>query len=66
MASIFDKLRSLRDKKRYEVILHDRTHLTDYEKDVLIPELKSRLGALKQYFKDIIEKLISSINKSEI
>lgn len=42
------------DKKRYNVILHDRTHLTDYERDQLIPELKSRLNVLKQYFCDII------------
>lgn len=41
-------------KKDYDIILQDRTHLTDYEKDQLIPELKLRLKALKQYFNEII------------
>lgn len=42
------------DKKDYDLILHDRIYLTDYERDLLIPELKSRLNVLKLYFKDII------------
>lgn len=41
-------------KKRYKAILQDRMHLTDYERGQLIPELKSRLGVLNQYFSDII------------
>ena len=41
-------------KKRYKAILQDRMHLTDYERDQLIPELRLRLGALIQYFSDII------------
>lgn len=41
-------------KKRYRTILQDRIHLTDYEKNQLIPELRSRLGVLIQYFSDII------------
>jgi hypothetical protein len=42
------------DKKSYEIILHDRQYLTDYEKEQLVPELKSRLNILKQYFNEII------------
>ena len=42
------------DKKTWDLILHDRKHLTDFEKDQLIPELKSRLNVLRQYFNDII------------
>lgn len=49
------KLQLYRDKKRYEVILHDRFYLTDYEREQLIPELKSRLNVLKGYFREIID-----------
>lgn len=42
------------NQKDYEAILHGRIHLTDYEKDLLIPELKYRLDALRQDFEKII------------
>lgn len=42
------------NKKHYRIISQDRTDLTDYEKDQLIPELKSRLEVLKNYFYDVI------------
>jgi len=43
------------NQKDYDAILHGRTHLTDYESDLLIPELKYRLEALKEYFQQIID-----------
>lgn len=43
------------EKRRYKTILHDRRYLTDYEKEQLIPEIKSRLKVLAQYFKEIIK-----------
>lgn len=42
-------------KKHYSIIFQDRTDLTDYEKDQLVPELKSRLEVLKNYFYDIVK-----------
>jgi len=48
------KLREYFEKKRYKIILHDRRYLTDYENEQLVPELKSRLNVLVQYFNDII------------
>ncbi|MBW1949565.1 MAG: hypothetical protein JRJ18_08470 [Deltaproteobacteria bacterium] len=43
------------NKKHYSIIFQDRTNLTDYEKDQLIPEIKSRLEVLKNYFYDVIK-----------
>jgi len=54
MKKIISKLKQYRDRKRYEVILNDRQHLTDYERNQLIPELKCRLSVLKGYFNDVI------------
>ncbi len=48
------KIKQYFDRKRYEIILNDRKHLTDYEKDLLIPDIKERLNILKQYFNDVI------------
>jgi len=42
------------EKRRYKTIIHDRRYLTDYEKEQLIPGLKSSLNVLGQYFKEII------------
>jgi hypothetical protein len=42
------------EKRRHKTISQDRSFLTDYEKEQLIPELKSRLNVLVQYFKEII------------
>jgi hypothetical protein len=50
----FNKTKNYFEKRRYEVILRSRKHLTEYEQGQLIPELKSRLKVLKQYFYDII------------
>jgi len=54
MKNLSNRLRAYKDKKRYEIILHDRSHLTDYEKEILIPELISRLNVLREYFGEII------------
>ena len=54
MKNLMSKIQKYRLKKRYKSILQDRIHLTDYERDQFIPELKSRLRVLVQYFKDII------------
>lgn len=54
MKKLLLELKQYFDRKRYEVILNDRQHLTDYEKDQLIPELKLRLNVLKGYFSEII------------
>lgn len=42
------------EKRLYKAIVQDRRHLTDYEKEQLIPELRSRLEVLIKYFKEII------------
>ena len=55
MKNIILRIQAYREKKRYDIILHDRSHLTDYEKEQLIPELKLRLNVLKQYFNEIIK-----------
>ena len=55
MKKLISKLKQYRDRKRYEVILNDRQHLTDYEKNQLIPELKCRLSILKGYFNEVIK-----------
>ena len=49
------KIKQHFDKKRYNIILHDRLHLTDYEKDQLIPELKYRLAVLRKYHEEVIQ-----------
>ncbi len=54
MNNLISKIKKYRLKRRYKTILQDRIHLTDYERDQLIPELRSRLGVLIQYFSDII------------
>jgi len=41
-------------QKMYDIILNDRKHLTDYERDQLIPEIKSRLLILIKYFNEVI------------
>jgi hypothetical protein len=41
-------------KKYYDVIIKDRKELSDYERDQLIPELKSRLDVIKSFFNEII------------
>ena len=43
------------EKKEYDVILRGRRFLTDYEKELLIPELKLKLEALKRRFSEIIQ-----------
>ena len=48
------KIREYFEKKRNKPFLQGRSILTTYEKEQLIPELKSRLTVLAQYFKDII------------
>jgi hypothetical protein len=48
------KINDYFENKRYKAIVQDRRLLTDYEKEQLIPELKSRLKVLIQYFKEII------------
>ena len=55
MEKLITKFKKYRAQKRYEIILNDRQHLTDYEKNQLIPELKSRLNVLKGYFREIID-----------
>jgi hypothetical protein len=54
MKKLISKLKQYRNRKRYEVILNDRQHLTDYERNQLIPELKCRLSILKEYFNEVI------------
>ena len=54
MGKILTNIQEYLDRRRYNVILQDRRHLTDYEKEQLIPELKLRLEALKKYFNEII------------
>ncbi|GBE39726.1 hypothetical protein BMS3Bbin08_02357 [bacterium BMS3Bbin08] len=49
------KMKQHFDKKRYNIILHDRLYLTDYEKYQLIPELKSRLKVLKKYHEEVVQ-----------
>lgn len=41
-------------RRRYKAILQDRIDLTDYEREQLIPEIKSRLEILKEYFNSIL------------
>ena len=36
-----------RRERRYREFLEDRVHLTDYERDQLIPEMQSRVRALR-------------------
>ncbi len=55
MNGLWQKIREYRDKKRYDVILQGRFHLTDYEKYLLVPELKARLEVLKGRFSEIIQ-----------
>ena len=52
---MINKLLEDREKKKYRVILSDRKHLTDFERLQLIPDLKSRLEILKDYFSGIIK-----------
>ena len=54
MKKLLLKIKLYFDQKKYKVILNDRQHLTDYEKNQFIPELKSRLNVLKKYFNEII------------
>ena len=55
MRGLLRKIRLLMEKRRYNVILYDRHHLTDYEREQLIPALKERLQVFRQYFADIIQ-----------
>lgn len=41
-------------EKRFRDLLQDRVHLTDYERDALIPEIRSRVEVLRDYANDII------------
>jgi len=36
------------EKRKYDIIFHDRKQLTDYEKDELIPEIKLKLTAIRK------------------
>ena len=55
MRGLLRKIRLLMEKRRYNVILYDRQHLTDYEREQLIPALKERLQVFRQYFADTIQ-----------
>jgi len=54
----------MRDKtKKYnDVIIKGRKELSDYERDQLIPELKSRLEVIKSFFNKIINTCDSHFN----
>ncbi|MBU1121572.1 MAG: hypothetical protein KKF54_02585 [Candidatus Omnitrophica bacterium] len=65
MKKLIAKINEYFERKRYDVILHDRKHLTDYEKEQFIPDLKDRLNILKQYFSDVI-KLCETQRNSRI
>ena len=54
MKNPFERLGMYFERKRYGVILNNRRHLTDFEADQLIPDLKNRLAILKKYFQEII------------
>ncbi len=54
MRNLILKFKNYRLKKRYEIFLQDRIQLSDYEKKQLIPEIKSRLKVLIEYFQNII------------
>jgi hypothetical protein len=43
------------ERKRWGQVLNARKHLTDFEIDQLIPDLKNRLEILKIYFEEIIK-----------
>ena len=54
MKNPLERLDTYFERKRYGVILNNRKHLTDFEADQLIPDLKNRLIILKKYFQEII------------
>jgi len=55
MRTFIDTMRERRRKKKYDVILQGRHDLTDYEKELLIPEVKAKLETLKIRFNEIIK-----------
>ncbi|MGO9021704.1 MAG: hypothetical protein ACLQVJ_25490 [Syntrophobacteraceae bacterium] len=54
-------LYSKNSKQIYDVLLRDRTHLTDYEQEFLIPDLKYKLSVINERFADIVS--ICNTNK---
>ncbi len=47
------KLKAWKKKRRYKELTEWRDHLVEYEEKTFIPEIKSRVVALKQYFDEI-------------
>lgn len=55
MINPIEKFITYFERKRWGLVLNARKHLTDFEIDQLIPDLKSRLEILKIYFEGIIK-----------
>lgn len=55
MRKTLTKIKKWREKRYYRAALKYRTILSDYEKEFLVPELKSCLAHLKEHFLNIIK-----------
>ena len=55
MASFVETINRVFEKRKYDIIFHDRRQLTDAELEQWIPEIKLKLGAIKKYFNEVID-----------
>lgn len=55
MNSLIETIKSYFEKRKFDIVYHDRKRLTENERDQWIPEIKLKLKAIRKYFNEIIE-----------